>query len=135
MVVRTQGGVDEDPQTVTLKNWDNITARLADSATLAFLLLQLPQIILNTQNLMAGNQSALFAIPWMVCFLVLSHHSRCCCRPQYCLKLFCQGMVAIFVFGFNQVFMFVMEKLRHSPGDLNKSFGRSFARESCHTLF
>ena len=80
MVVRTQGGVDEDPQTVTLKNWDNITARLADSATLAFLLLQLPQIILNTQNLMAGNQGALFAIPWMVCFLALSHHSRCC-RP------------------------------------------------------
>jgi hypothetical protein len=85
VVVMIQGGVEEDPQTVGLKNWDTITARLADSATLAFLLLQLPQIILNTQNLMAGNQGALFAIPWMVCFLTLSHHSRCCCcrRPVF----------------------------------------------------
>lgn len=74
VVMMTQGGVEEDPQTVGLKNWDTITARLADSATLAFLLLQLPQIILNTQNLMAGNQGALFAIPWMVCFLTLSSH-------------------------------------------------------------
>lgn len=76
VVMMTQGGVEEDPQTVGLKNWDTITARLADSATLAFLLLQLPQIILNTQNLMAGNQGALFAIPWMVCFLTLSSHHR-----------------------------------------------------------
>ncbi|CAM6100960.1 unnamed protein product [Calypogeia fissa] len=45
--------------------WDATTARLADSATAAFLLLQLPQIILNTQNLLAGNSTALFAVPWM----------------------------------------------------------------------
>lgn len=47
------------------KQWDALTARFADSATVAFLLLQLPQIILNTQNLMAGNNVALTAIPWM----------------------------------------------------------------------
>ncbi|KAG6544104.1 hypothetical protein Mapa_014521 [Marchantia paleacea] len=45
--------------------WDSTTARLADSATAAFLLLQLPQILLNTQNLVAGNYAALFAVPWM----------------------------------------------------------------------
>ncbi|KAG0572427.1 hypothetical protein KC19_VG094300 [Ceratodon purpureus] len=47
------------------KHWDGMTARLAESATVAFLLLQLPQIILNTQNLMSGNNVALTAIPWM----------------------------------------------------------------------
>ncbi|KAG0593866.1 hypothetical protein M758_UG026500 [Ceratodon purpureus] len=47
------------------KRWDGMTARLAESATVAFLLLQLPQISLNTQNLMAGNNVALTAIPWM----------------------------------------------------------------------
>ncbi|RVW19606.1 Maltose excess protein 1-like, chloroplastic [Vitis vinifera] len=29
------------------------------------LLLQLPQIILNARNLLAGNKSALFAVPWL----------------------------------------------------------------------
>ena len=49
MVVMTQGGVEDNPKIVGLKKWDTITARLANSATLAFLLLQLPQVILNTQ--------------------------------------------------------------------------------------
>lgn len=45
--------------------WDVITGRMAGSATFAFLLLQLPQIYLNFQNLMNGNTTALFAVPWM----------------------------------------------------------------------
>ncbi|KAL3683188.1 hypothetical protein R1sor_001210 [Riccia sorocarpa] len=63
--------VDDLPETgkhetsTTYMKWDLTTARLADSATAAFLLLQLPQIILNTQNLIAGNYAALSAVPWM----------------------------------------------------------------------
>lgn len=64
--VATQGGDEEDLKQGELKEWDALTARLAESATFAFLLLQLPQIILNTQNLMANNYAALSAIPWMV---------------------------------------------------------------------
>lgn len=45
--------------------WDSMTGRLAGSATIAFLLLQLPQIFLNFQNLKSGNTTALFAVPWM----------------------------------------------------------------------
>ncbi|KAI5062175.1 hypothetical protein GOP47_0022714 [Adiantum capillus-veneris] len=45
--------------------WDSITSQMAGSATFAFLLLQLPQIYLNYQNLMKGNTTALFAVPWM----------------------------------------------------------------------
>lgn len=47
------------------RKWDSITGQLAASATIAFLLLQLPQILLNFQNLMSGNKIALFAVPWM----------------------------------------------------------------------
>lgn len=46
--------------------WDSMTAKFAGAANLPFLLLQLPQIILNTRNLMAGNTSALLAVPWLV---------------------------------------------------------------------
>ncbi|KAF5205691.1 Maltose excess protein 1 protein [Thalictrum thalictroides] len=45
--------------------WDSLTAKFAASANLPFLLLQLPQILLNAQNLMAGNNSALLAVPWL----------------------------------------------------------------------
>ncbi|MCO5562337.1 hypothetical protein L7F22_015963 [Adiantum nelumboides] len=45
--------------------WDFMTSRMAGSATFAFLLLQLPQIYLNFQNLINGNATALFAVPWM----------------------------------------------------------------------
>ncbi|KAL9173062.1 hypothetical protein ABFS82_03G090000 [Erythranthe guttata] len=45
--------------------WDSLTAKFAAAANLPFLLLQLPQIILNTRNLLAGNKSALLAIPWL----------------------------------------------------------------------
>lgn len=54
-----------DEKEVIYSRWNATTARLAESATLAFLFLQLPQIILNTQNLYAGDFAALFAVPWM----------------------------------------------------------------------
>ncbi|WCJ27738.1 Maltose excess protein 1 chloroplastic [Euphorbia peplus] len=45
--------------------WDSWTAKFSAAANLPFLLLQLPQIILNAQNLMAGNKTALLAVPWL----------------------------------------------------------------------
>ena len=57
---------------IDLNQWDTITSQLSGSATLAFLMLQLPQIILNSQNLINGNKVALFAVQWMVNFLPLS---------------------------------------------------------------
>lgn len=56
----------QDEKDVIFNRWDSTTSRLAESATLAFVLLQLPQIILNTQNLIAGDFKALSAVPWMV---------------------------------------------------------------------
>lgn len=54
-----------DEKELVYSCWNATTARLAESATLAFLFLQLPQIILNTKNLYAGDFAALFAVPWM----------------------------------------------------------------------
>ncbi|KAE8734598.1 Maltose excess protein 1 [Hibiscus syriacus] len=48
--------------------WDSWTAKFAGAANLPFLLLQLPQIILNARNLMAGNKTALLAVPWLGMF-------------------------------------------------------------------
>ncbi|MBA0770478.1 hypothetical protein Gotri_019108 [Gossypium trilobum] len=45
--------------------WDSLTAKFTGAANLPFLLLQLPQIILNARNLMAGNKTALLAVPWL----------------------------------------------------------------------
>ncbi|KAL6522134.1 hypothetical protein OROMI_032011 [Orobanche minor] len=47
------------------KQWDSATAKFAGVANLPFFLLQLPQIVLNTQNLLDGNKSALLALPWL----------------------------------------------------------------------
>ncbi|XP_010549749.1 PREDICTED: maltose excess protein 1, chloroplastic-like isoform X1 [Tarenaya hassleriana] len=47
------------------EEWDSWTAKFSGAANLPFLMLQLPQIILNAQNLMAGNKAALFAVPWL----------------------------------------------------------------------
>ncbi|KAG8043370.1 hypothetical protein GUJ93_ZPchr0458g22480 [Zizania palustris] len=47
------------------KEWDSMTAKFAGAANIPFLLLQLPQIILNARNLLAGNKTALFAVPWL----------------------------------------------------------------------
>lgn len=55
---------------------NTVTGRLAECATLAFLFLQLPQIILNTKNLMTGDFAALFAVPWMVSINAVFHSKR-----------------------------------------------------------
>ncbi|XP_065035394.1 maltose excess protein 1-like, chloroplastic [Musa acuminata AAA Group] len=45
--------------------WDSISAKFAGAANVPFLLLQLPQIVLNARNLLSGNNAALFAVPWL----------------------------------------------------------------------
>ncbi|EHA8588811.1 Maltose excess protein 1, chloroplastic [Cocos nucifera] len=45
--------------------WDSLTAKFTGAANVPFLLLQLPQIVLNARNLLAGNKAALFAVPWL----------------------------------------------------------------------
>ncbi|CAK9162282.1 unnamed protein product [Ilex paraguariensis] len=52
----------------SFEQWDWLTAKFVGASNLPFLLLQLPQIILNTRNLMAGNKSALLAVPWLGMF-------------------------------------------------------------------
>ncbi|XP_074319543.1 maltose excess protein 1-like, chloroplastic [Silene latifolia] len=47
------------------EQWDWWTAKFAAGANLPFLLLQLPQIVLNARNLMAGNNAALLAVSWL----------------------------------------------------------------------
>ncbi|KAM7273165.1 hypothetical protein ACFE04_027829 [Oxalis oulophora] len=47
------------------EQWDWLSAKFSGAANIPFLLLQLPQIILNARNLMAGNKAALFAVPWL----------------------------------------------------------------------
>ncbi|KAL9237162.1 hypothetical protein vseg_011746 [Gypsophila vaccaria] len=47
------------------KQWDSWTAKFTATANIPFLLLQLPQILLNARNLMAGNNSALLAVSWL----------------------------------------------------------------------
>ncbi|KAH6780284.1 root cap 1 [Perilla frutescens var. hirtella] len=47
------------------EQWNSMTAKFAGAANVPFLLLQLPQIILNARNLMSGNTSALLAVPWL----------------------------------------------------------------------
>ncbi|KAJ9678309.1 hypothetical protein PVL29_020464 [Vitis rotundifolia] len=49
----------------SFEQWDSLTAKFSAGSNLPFLLLQLPQIILNARNLLAGNKSALFAVPWL----------------------------------------------------------------------
>ncbi|KAM0935739.1 putative maltose excess protein [Dioscorea sansibarensis] len=53
------------PHRPEFPHWDTTTSKLAGASNIPFLLIQLPQIILNSQNLLAGNASALFAIPWL----------------------------------------------------------------------
>ncbi|KAG7550986.1 hypothetical protein ISN45_Aa06g017160 [Arabidopsis thaliana x Arabidopsis arenosa] len=47
------------------QEWDSWTAKFSGGANIPFLMLQLPQIILNSQNLLAGNNTALSAVPWL----------------------------------------------------------------------
>ncbi|KAH9320266.1 hypothetical protein KI387_022035, partial [Taxus chinensis] len=59
-----QLGVDsrENP---SYKQWDAVTSTIAGCSTIPFLLLQLPQILLNAQNLLSGNRAALLAVGWL----------------------------------------------------------------------
>ncbi|XP_022746180.1 maltose excess protein 1-like, chloroplastic [Durio zibethinus] len=54
--------------TKSYEEWDSLTAKFSGAANIPFLLLQLPQIILNARNLLAGNKTALLAVPWMGMF-------------------------------------------------------------------
>ncbi|XP_077234801.1 maltose excess protein 1-like, chloroplastic isoform X2 [Tasmannia lanceolata] len=61
----TDQGLEKPTSVKSFEEWDSLTAKFAGAANLPFLLLQLPQIILNARNLLAGNNSALFAVPWL----------------------------------------------------------------------
>ncbi|KAL4304034.1 hypothetical protein GQ457_10G014740 [Hibiscus cannabinus] len=50
------------------EQWDSLTSTFSGAANIPFLLLQLPQIILNARNLLAGNKTALLAVPWLGMF-------------------------------------------------------------------
>lgn len=52
----------------SFEQWDSLTAKFSGAANIPFLLLQLPQIILNARNLLAGNKTALLAVPWLGMF-------------------------------------------------------------------
>ncbi|CAD6262431.1 unnamed protein product [Miscanthus lutarioriparius] len=59
----TSKPVLKDPK--KYQEWDSVTAKFAGAANIPFLLLQLPQIVLNARNLLAGKKTALFAVPWL----------------------------------------------------------------------
>ncbi|KAI9082237.1 hypothetical protein K1719_035798 [Acacia pycnantha] len=59
-----QGSVDIE-RNKRYEQWNSLTSKFAAAANIPFLLLQLPQIILNAQNLLAGNKTALFAVAWL----------------------------------------------------------------------
>ncbi|CAH9091959.1 unnamed protein product [Cuscuta europaea] len=61
----TDQGSHDMQSTENFKQWDLLTAKFAGAANVPFLVLQLPQIILNTRNIIAKNNSALFAVPWL----------------------------------------------------------------------
>lgn len=48
------------------EEWNSLTAKFSGAANIPFMLLQLPQIVLNARNLLAGNKTALLAVPWLV---------------------------------------------------------------------
>lgn len=52
----------------SFEEWDSLTAKFSGASNIPFLLLQLPQITLNARNLMAGNKTALLAVPWLGMF-------------------------------------------------------------------
>ncbi|PNX94463.1 maltose excess protein chloroplastic-like [Trifolium pratense] len=66
------------------QEWDSLTSKFSGAANLPFLLLQMPQILLNARNLLAGNNTALFAIPWL-------HESFCQGVEQYYIEAHCYG--------------------------------------------
>lgn len=52
----------------SFEQWDSLTAKFAGASNIPFLVLQLPQILLNARNLLAGNKNALLAVPWLGMF-------------------------------------------------------------------
>ncbi|XP_052172170.1 maltose excess protein 1-like, chloroplastic [Diospyros lotus] len=61
-------GSEEAKSGKILEQWNMLTAKFAGASNVPFLLLQLPQIVLNARNLLAGNKTALFAVPWLGMF-------------------------------------------------------------------
>ncbi|WOK98319.1 maltose excess protein 1-like, chloroplastic isoform X1 [Canna indica] len=47
------------------QQWDSLTARFAGASNIPFLLIQIPQILLNYRNLVSGNEASLLAVPWL----------------------------------------------------------------------
>ncbi|XP_030533054.1 maltose excess protein 1-like, chloroplastic [Rhodamnia argentea] len=64
-VPRPQGSSPSAERSPLFRQWDSLTAQFSASSNIPFLLLQLPQIILNARNLLSGNRSALLAVPWL----------------------------------------------------------------------
>ena len=48
--------------------WDSGMAKFSGASNIPLLLLQLPQIILNTRNLITGDKVALLVVPWLGIF-------------------------------------------------------------------
>ncbi|XP_058183681.1 maltose excess protein 1-like, chloroplastic isoform X2 [Rhododendron vialii] len=59
---------DQSDGRKSFEQWDSLTAKFAGAANIPFLVLQLPQILLNARNLLAGNKNALLAVPWLGMF-------------------------------------------------------------------
>ena len=56
----------QDPK--KYQDWDSVMAKSVGAANIPFVLhlLQLPKIVLNARNLLAGNKFVFFAMPWLV---------------------------------------------------------------------
>ncbi len=52
------------------RDWEATSSGLCNSATLPFVFLLLPQVILNTQNMLGSNVQALAALSWVVRTLI-----------------------------------------------------------------
>lgn len=65
------------------RDWDTISTRLVDSATLPFVFLLAPQVVKNTLNLLAKNSAALGALSWVVCSSLFIRS----CRPHHDIPL------------------------------------------------
>jgi len=64
-----QDRVNAQPEaevTSAAREWDSWTSRLVSGATAVFLVLLVPQIVMNAKNMMHGDYAALTAIAWVV---------------------------------------------------------------------
>ncbi|XP_047153979.1 maltose excess protein 1-like, chloroplastic, partial [Vigna umbellata] len=62
---RSEPGISCFGRSQSYQQWDSLTSKFSAAANIPFLLLQMPQIILNARNLLSGNKTALSAIPWL----------------------------------------------------------------------